>query len=59
MRGGRCRAGGLPCAYTLAPNGDTLTLRYGRPTRLAAATAGVRELLDWPCATGRGLGRDM
>lgn len=52
----------FPCGYTLAPDGDTLTLYYGAAdTCLAAATASVRELLDWLHATGRpgGLARDL
>ncbi len=38
----------FPCGYTLAPDGDTLSLYYGAAdTCMALATGSVRALLEW------------
>lgn len=38
----------FPCGYTLAPDGDTLSLYYGAAdTSIALATGSVRALLEW------------
>ncbi len=44
----------FPCGYTMAPDGDTLSLYYGAAdTCVALAKASVRTLLDWLQRHGR------
>ena len=44
----------FPCGYTLAPDGDTLSLYYGAAdTSIGLMTASVREMLAWLHAHGQ------
>lgn len=38
----------FPCGFTVAPDGDTLTMYYGAAdTSICAATSSIKEMLEW------------